>query len=160
MLLISSFAAAMVVALAMGFAEKTRMARVREREWHRWLGGTLRSFGAGVITTDIDGRVTLMNTTAEWLTGWNEREATGRPVGSIFRLLDESTRRPVVNPAAKALYRRAIVGPSPRTVLIARHGVEHYVHDTTAPMCDDHGRPFGCVLIFRPVSVPIQPSGC
>ncbi len=40
---------------------------------------TLQSIGDGVIATDAEGRVTLLNPVAETLTGWSSREAAGQP---------------------------------------------------------------------------------
>ena len=57
------------------------------------LAVTLRSMGDGVITTDSDGRVILLNGAAERLTGWTQREAQGRPIDEVlplFSTLDES----------------------------------------------------------------------
>src|SRR3989304_7891844 len=38
---------------------------------------TLRSIGDGVITTDAEGKVVLINAIAERLTGWAQREGEG-----------------------------------------------------------------------------------
>ncbi|MCX7847922.1 MAG: PAS domain S-box protein, partial [bacterium] len=48
---------------------------------------TLRSIGDGVITTDMKGRVTLMNKEAERLTGWKQEEVRGRVLGEVLSCL-------------------------------------------------------------------------
>lgn len=127
---------------------RRRHERRREREWHGWVRGTLRAVQDAAITTYMNGRVTSMNTGAECLTGWQESDALGRPLGGVFRLVDEETRRPVVNPVLKAMYRRAVVGPSPRTLLVSKDGREHRIVDRAAPICDDRGCLCGCMLLF------------
>ena len=64
---------------------------------------TLASIGDGVITTDTDGRVTNMNPVAEKMTGWPAAEAEGQPLEAVFRIVNEETRAPLANPAARAL---------------------------------------------------------
>ncbi|HWR89926.1 MAG TPA: PAS domain S-box protein, partial [Dissulfurispiraceae bacterium] len=44
---------------------------------------TLRSIGDGVITTDTQGKVLLLNVVAEAMTGWTEQEALGRPLSDV-----------------------------------------------------------------------------
>ncbi|HEY2614335.1 MAG TPA: CHASE3 domain-containing protein, partial [Chthoniobacterales bacterium] len=41
---------------------------------------TLRSIGDGVITTDVQGKVIMINNAGENLTGWSSREAIGQPL--------------------------------------------------------------------------------
>ena len=43
------------------------------------LAVTVRSIGDGVITTDVQGRIIMMNNEAERLTGWPSKEAMGKP---------------------------------------------------------------------------------
>jgi two-component system cell cycle sensor histidine kinase/response regulator CckA len=38
---------------------------------------TLRSIGDGVITTDTDGNIVMLNKAAEAMTGWTSDEASG-----------------------------------------------------------------------------------
>ncbi len=50
------------------------------------LAVTLRSIGDGVITTDVQGRIIMINNAGETLTGWESREAIGEPLNSVFNL--------------------------------------------------------------------------
>jgi PAS domain S-box-containing protein len=54
--------------------------------------------GDAVIATDTRGRVTLLNPVAESSTGWTDHDEEGRPIESVFRIVDEVTREPVNRP--------------------------------------------------------------
>jgi len=110
---------------------------------------TLRSIGDGVISTDIGGRVTLINKAAERLTGWEQYEAVGRPLAEIFRLLDSKTRSPSESPVAKVLRTGQVTRLSGQMLLIARNGVEREVADSAAPIRNEHSEMVGVVLVFR-----------
>ena len=60
----------------------------RAEEGHRI---TLMSVGDGIISTDTDGRVELVNPVAEVLTGWRQEEAHGKPLEEVFRILNEDS---------------------------------------------------------------------
>src|SRR3989442_93171 len=72
------------------------------------LAVTLRSIGDGVITTDAEGKITLLNRAAEGLTGWTQAEAAGRPLEAVFQLLDENTRDRFDNPSDRVLKTDAV----------------------------------------------------
>jgi len=113
---------------------------------------TLHSIGDGVIVTDADGLVSLLNPVAERLTGWSTAEATGTPLTDVFRIEHEDTRRPVDNPALRALREGTIVGLANHTVLVAKDGREHPIDDSAAPVRSPQGEISGSVLVFRDVS--------
>jgi PAS domain S-box-containing protein len=113
---------------------------------------TLASIGDAVISTDADGRVVYLNAVAEALTGWAQTEAVGRPLSDVFPIVNEHTRRPVENPALRALREGAVVALTNHTVLIARDGTERPIDDSAAPMWDTSGAPIGAVLVFRDVT--------
>ncbi len=48
------------------------------------LAVTLLSIGDGVIATDVEGTVTLINNMAEELTGWSQEEAVGKDATAIL----------------------------------------------------------------------------
>ncbi len=55
------------------------------------LNVTLRSIGDGVITTDIDGKIVLINRAGEKITGWSQTEAVGRQFYEVFDLVDKNS---------------------------------------------------------------------
>jgi PAS domain S-box-containing protein len=138
--------------LIVAFAEARRRAQSRAAEQREMLYVTLRSIGDAVITTDNDGRITDLNAVAEALTGWNRRDALGRPLDSVFRIVNEDTRAAVESPAVKALREGVVVGLANHTVLIRKDGGGCPIDDSAAPIRDDDGRVSGCVLVFRDVA--------
>jgi PAS domain S-box-containing protein len=122
------------------------------REQAERLRITLASIGDAVIATDELGRVSYLNPVAESLTGWKTVEATDLPLEQVFCIVNELSRQPVENPAAKALREGVVVGLANHTVLIAKDGTELPIDDSAAPIKDEHGRVSGCVLVFRDVA--------
>jgi len=110
---------------------------------------TLRSIGDAVLSTDAQGRVSRMNPVAEQLTGWTEAEARDRPVGEIFRIFNEETRKPALIPVDDVLATGEIHGLANHTVLVARDGTERAIEDSAAPIRDNAGVILGVVLVFR-----------
>jgi PAS domain S-box-containing protein len=110
---------------------------------------TLHSIGDGVIATDARGLVTLLNPVAEALTGWTSAQATGQPLKTIFRIVNETTRQEVENPVARVLQEGQIVGLANHTILIANDGTERPIDDSAAPIKDEQGQTVGVVLVFR-----------
>jgi PAS domain S-box-containing protein len=113
---------------------------------------TLASIGDGVITTDRDGNVTFLNPVAEHCTGWTLATAVGRPLATVFNIVNEETRRPVENPATRALREGVVVGLANHSVLIAEDGQERPIDDSAAPIRDANGVVAGVVLVFRDVT--------
>jgi PAS domain S-box-containing protein len=113
---------------------------------------TLRSIGDGVIATDTEGRVTMMNRVAETLTGWTLAEAEGRPLTEIFHIIHEVTRQRCANPVEEVLTTGGAVELANHTVLIARDGTERIIADSGAPIAAPGSRIVGVVLVFRDVT--------
>ena len=91
---------------------------------------TLHSIGDGVITTDSEGRVVLVNRVAENLTGWPQAEAAGKPHGEVFSR-DGSD-------------------------LVARDGSRRPIEAGTSPILDESGRSFGDIFVFRDVTDKVR----
>ena len=121
-------------------------------EQPEWLRVTGSSIGDAVITTDINGKITFLNPVAESLTGWTLEEATDVPLDSIFKIVNEETRRTVENPAARALREGLVVGLANHTLLIAKDGTERPIDDSAAPIRNAKGDVVGVVLVFRDVT--------
>ncbi|MBI9102087.1 MAG: transporter substrate-binding domain-containing protein [Spirochaetales bacterium] len=128
---------------------KRKLAEARISEEREQLTVTLRSIGDGVITTDIQGNIVLVNRVAEELCGWSQKEAAGKPLSEVFNLINENTREPHENPVKKVLTTGEIIELSNHTLLIARDGTERIIADSGAPIKDKNSKTIGVVLVFR-----------
>ena len=113
---------------------------------------TLNSIGDGVISTDEQGRIQMMNPVAQMLTGWNIGDAKGKPLENVFKISNAFTGEIVENPVTKVLKFGEIVGLANHTVLTARNGDEYQIADSGAPIKDESGNVRGVVLVFRDVT--------
>ncbi|TMQ08858.1 MAG: response regulator [Deltaproteobacteria bacterium] len=118
--------------------------RLRQRE--RWFATTLRSMADAVITVDLAGNITFMNSAAERLTETAAAQALGRPARDLLSLFDPGGSSPVESPLDRAL--RDNRTASLDTTMITRSNVRRLIHDSTSPVGDDRGR-LGAVMVFR-----------
>lgn len=117
------------------------------------LAVTLSSIGDGVIATDTEGKVVLINRIAERLTGWSNSEALGKFIEDVFFIVNVETGEPKENPVNKAINANNVVGLESGTVLITkgREGCR-YVSASSSPIRDRDGIIIGVVLVFRDIT--------
>ncbi|MBF0199021.1 MAG: PAS domain S-box protein [Planctomycetes bacterium] len=120
------------------------------------LAVTLRSIGDGVITTDTDGNILMLNKAAEKLTGWSTHEASGRPLPDVLKIINERTRETCDNPASKVLATNGIVEMDNHTCLITKDGREIIIADRGAPIRDKDGHVIGVVLVIRDMTEELK----
>ena len=112
----------------------------------------LGSIGDGVIATDLDGTVLLMNAAAAAMTGWPCGEAIGRPLAIVFQTADPETRKRF---ETETLLLRDSSSPAasrrPAT-LIARDLSERRIEECAAPLRDGGEQTIGLVVAFRDIT--------
>jgi diguanylate cyclase (GGDEF)-like protein/PAS domain S-box-containing protein len=113
---------------------------------------TLNSIGDAVLCTNISGNITYLNIVAERMTGWLRKEAIGKPLAEVFRIIDGGTRQTARDPMEMAVEQNATVGLTLNCVLIRRDGYESAIEDSAAPIHDRSGRVIGAVIVFHDVS--------
>jgi len=113
---------------------------------------TLNSIGDAVMSTDVWGQVTYLNTVAENLTGWSREEAAGHGLEEVFQIIDATTRKPLQSPMQVAIHENKTACLPPNCVLIRRDGHEAAIEDSTAPIHDRRGQITGAVMVFHDVS--------
>lgn len=112
---------------------------------------TLLSVGEGVITTDKEGIITLINETALKIVGYTE-DAVGKPITSVLKLVNESTGTPVEDPVKRVIETGHAVELSNHTVLLSFDGEKKVIEDSAAPIKDDKDNLLGVVFVFKDVT--------
>lgn len=136
------------VAISEDITKEMDMKR-RLHEEKQMLEITLRSIGDGVIATDIDGRVTMMNVAAEHILGWSSADAIGMPFDIVFRAIDRHTEKPIPDPIRKAIDSGNVIYIPDTSMLIKKNGETVPISDSAAPIFGPSGKCLGAVVSFR-----------
>ncbi len=144
-----------IIAVTSDITKRKQAEKDLETEKER-LAITLASIGDGVITTDVEGKITLINQVAEELTGWKFEDANGKPLDAVFHIINEKSREPCENPVQKVLDCQGVVGLANDTVLISANGTERIIADSGAPILDSEKKIIGTVLVFRDITEKIK----
>lgn len=117
------------------------------------LSVTLASIADGVIATDREGRVLLLNQAAEKLTGWSEEEALRRPLKEVLPLrVEDEDASEAISPVQAVLdAAQPLRFPLPYA-LRNRAGNEVLLELIGAPVRRVAEESLGVVLAFRDVS--------
>lgn len=110
---------------------------------------TLRSIGDGIISTDQEGNITLLNRRAEELTGWDQGEALTQPLAKIFTLLDPQNAdtafdpvQPVMNLETQGTFRKQVT-------LVSRNHDHRTISVSGAPIFGSGTDKLGIIFVFR-----------
>ncbi|MDO9592063.1 MAG: PAS domain S-box protein, partial [Erysipelotrichaceae bacterium] len=117
-----------------------------------WLKTTLLSIGEGVIAFDSQGKVLLMNKTAEELTGHKQEAVIGKPAKMILVIIDELTRKHRESPVNKMLDGGNPGALEGDTLLVSKTNIEWPIEGNTAPIRDQDNNIIGVVLVFREIT--------
>jgi len=129
--------------------KKTESDLANERER---LAVTLRSITDGVITTDVNGNVTMINQMAENLTGVSYKEASGKPIDQVYRIIDEQSGEPLKTPIDKMLESEKLSSIPREIILVGKQDRKFIIADSIAPLRDDSSKNIGTVIVFRDLS--------
>ncbi|HPO24610.1 MAG TPA: PAS domain S-box protein [Arenimonas sp.] len=147
-----------LMALEGFIADITEYARTEERlaAEKELLATTLSSIGDGVITTDIDSRITLINQVACNMIGIEETQAIGQPLEDVLHLLQQETRQRVENPVERVVRTGKTFEMSDHIILVTQNGLERMISDSAAPIRSADGQIIGIVLVFRDITEHVQ----
>jgi PAS domain S-box-containing protein len=120
----------------------------RLREADRWFAATLRCVQDGIVVTDNDARVKLLNPAAETLLSMSSADAAGRGVAEVVRFAGGGAPA-ADNAALRALREGRVVGIDQVRKLLGRGGSEVPVDQSAGPIDDELGQRLGAVLVLR-----------
>ncbi|MFL5310467.1 MAG: ATP-binding protein [Myxococcales bacterium] len=108
------------------------------------------SLGDALISVDGGGHVTRLSRRAETLTGTAARDARGKPLSDVVRIVAAADRKTLDDLVARALRGEAVArSPGAHALLVAKGGGERAVVDTAVPLRDDSGAVSGALLVLR-----------
>ena len=113
------------------------------------LAMTLDSVGQGVITTDHEGRIALINTTAAEIIGWDQHLAAGKPLDDVLSLLDGTALTPREIPSEPTLAGAATHDLDYNVTLVTKSGTERKIIFSSAPLRDKDGGSAGAFFVLR-----------
>jgi PAS domain S-box-containing protein len=116
------------------------------------LNVTLESIGDAVVSTDLTGKITRMNHTAQYLTGWTFDEAKDKHLSEVFKIFNATTGKTVSNPVELVLQKGEIVGLANHTMLVSKNGERFQISDSAAPIKNKESEIIGVVLVFSDIT--------
>lgn len=127
---------------------KTERALASEKER---LAVTLRSIVDGVIATDLQGNIVLINKSAEDMAGWVQEEALGKQLDDVFVIIDPQTHEPSRN-TVREILRTGDVMAYIDHVIITSTGTVRVIAHNGAPIRDKNGAIIGVIIAFRDIT--------
>lgn len=103
----------------------------------------------GMIITDKDGRIEMMNPSAEELTGWKVEDAVGRSLEEVIQIINEKTHQIIDNHLHRVVNERILVGLTYNCILIGKKGMEHPVVTSCKPVFNENGHIGEVMTVFR-----------
>ncbi|MEA3360720.1 MAG: ATP-binding protein, partial [Thermodesulfobacteriota bacterium] len=103
-------------------------------------------------TTDIEGKIVIINKVAEDLTGWSNEDARGKLAHEVFSIVNEKTGQKCASPVSRVLELGRIVGLANHTALITKNGTQVSIADSGAPIRDAESKTVGVVIVFRDIT--------
>jgi len=117
------------------------------------LAVTLRSIEDGVITTDVQGKIIMINNAGENLTGWTSKEAIGQPLKSVFNIaIDLAAQARAQKSGSRNEAQSILLSMPENATLRSREGTEHVIEQVASPIRDAKNEVAGVVLVFRDIT--------
>jgi PAS domain S-box-containing protein len=116
------------------------------------LSVTLASIVDGVITTDVNGRVLIMNESAQSMVGWNAKEAVGETLDKIFSISDDNQNAPFLISIRDINDAAGMRNHNYESQIYKRDGTKIPISGSTSPILDSNNKIIGLVLVFRDIS--------
>ena len=137
--------------LGIDLREQKKIEELRAIELEQFRA-TLLSIGDGVISTNREGKIVIMNDVAEQLTGWSKHEAIGKPIQDVYVRIYENTKKKLGNPADFIFRQGKEYFSDENVMLVSRDGSEISIEEKYALIKPLHGRIVGMVVVMRDVT--------
>ncbi len=133
--------------------KQTEQALLAEKER---LAVTLSSIGDGVMATDLNGKITLMNHAAKQITGWISDTALGQNLAVVLSAISKNENGSPIDrllqleDADQHNYRQEQIS------ILSRDGEEKIIAASTAPISGQNGKAIGSIVVIRDITEKVR----
>jgi PAS domain S-box-containing protein len=120
------------------------------------LATTLESIAEGVIATDTNGQVTMMNRMAESLTGWVANQAIGKSICEVLLIENEDSSSGCGDFFRDILQHQIPVERLENTNLTSIDGRVLSIYLSAAPIRQPDQSVIGAIIVFRDISEELR----
>jgi PAS domain S-box-containing protein len=120
------------------------------------LAVTLRSIVDGVITTDTDGNILLMNQVAETITGQSQQESIGRPFSEVFGVIAVKSKKIRPDIIRKVVEKNRSITARGDICVRTPDGPELTLSMKASPMRNKGNSIVGVIIVFSDITYQRQ----
>ena len=110
---------------------------------------TLGSIGDGVIATDKEGKIVIINKVACLLTDWHDEDALGKSFCDVFKIVNGDSKESCSHLFKEVLQNGQEIELPSNTILISKNGTERIIADSISPIKDSSANIVGMITVFR-----------
>ena len=138
------------VTIEMGF-HNHRMEKQLEAK-DKWLEMIIANLNEGLVVTDREARIRLINPAAEFYTGWKKESAVGLAYQDVLNTVNEYSGEPVDVPFSRAMAEAVEMELAGETRLKHKDGSGITIDGKCVPVVDEEGNITGAMLVFHDIT--------
>ena len=113
---------------------------------------TLQCLAEGVITTDESGHVQYLNTAAEQLLGWKNKDVLGLTIQDVLKIANQDEQTDVESMINRCLNEGLIIRGDGHFTIVPKHNRRIAVRYSVAPIRSQDENMLGAVVVLHDVS--------
>ncbi|MFW5799695.1 MAG: PAS domain S-box protein, partial [Spirochaetota bacterium] len=126
---------------------------IKLKNSREWMITILKSIEVGIITLDIKGRITFINTTGEKLTGWKDEEAVGQDIHNVLNIKDGNVKQKNHNiPIERILKEKTYLKIAENIELQSKNNNINIINESGAPIKNSENEIIGIVIILHDIT--------
>lgn len=132
--------------------ERLEEAYITENKLRKLFETTLFSINEGLIVTDNDGAITIINDLAEAYTGWSKKLALGKKIDQVLNCISSTSKEKRSDIVPELLKSGKKKETFDQLILISKDGTEKYISGTVGAIVSMDGKTSGVVFSFRDIT--------
>lgn len=119
-----------------------------KQEWRK-CEQILLAINDAALMINAQGHVEMLNSAAEKLTGWTQKEATGQPYQNVYCCAEKTTDGCEGDPIGEALKTGMAQRGRHHVLLTSKIGQESMIREQVSPLIEGNNQVMGVLCIFR-----------